>query len=199
MAMIALAAAGALVVGAMLTTSRTQSPDADSPRPEVGDGRVQGAINGAPISILYGEQAIAGNMIWQGDLIEHIHTSTQSVGGGKGGSGGGSSVTRTWYTYSGSFAIGLCQGPLLTGALKKIYANDQLLVDTSASPTGLESGKIIFYYGTETQIPSSVIELNEGAGNVPAFRGIAYLVFDDMDLEPYGNQYPQLHVEIEGL
>ncbi|RUQ78544.1 hypothetical protein ELZ22_17090, partial [Brucella abortus] len=36
----------------------------------------------------------------------------------------------------------------------------------------------------------------EGAGNVPAYRGIAYIVFKDMPLEDFGNRMPQITAEI---
>lgn len=197
MAMIALATAAGMLVGAMLSSNGTKTPDQEDPRPQIGEGRIQGSQNGSQISILYGQQTIAGNVIWAGELVEITHTSEQDVGG-KGG-GGGDTVTRTWYSYRGSFAIGLCEGQLAAGALKKIWANDELIVDTSATTTGLEDGKIVFFDGSETQLPSSVIESAEGVGNVPAFRGLVYVVFEDFDLEPYGNQYPQLHFELEGF
>ena len=52
------------------------------------------------------------------------------------------------------------------------------------------------YKGTETQMPDSVIEATEGAGNAPAYRGLAYIVFEDLPLAQFGNRVPQLSFEI---
>ena len=41
-----------------------------------------------------------------------------------------------------------------------------------------------------------MIEEIESAGNTPAYRGIAYIVFEDMDLTNFGNRIPQLNFEI---
>jgi hypothetical protein len=41
-----------------------------------------------------------------------------------------------------------------------------------------------------------VIEALEGAGNVPAYRGVAYVVFDDLPLADYGNALPNIEFEV---
>lgn len=194
MAMIALATFASVVVAGMVLSQ--SSPGRENEGPKLGEQRVQSAMNGTMIPILYGQQSFAGNIIWTGPLTEITHTESQEIEG-KGGGGGGT-VTNTWYSYRGSFAVGLCEGPLPAGALKRIWASDKLIVDTGAATTGLERGKIHIYYGTETQSPSSVIEAFH-PGNTPAFRGLMYVVFEDMDLEPYQNQYPMLTFEIEGI
>jgi hypothetical protein len=47
-----------------------------------------------------------------------------------------------------------------------------------------------FYTGSETQTASALIEADEGAGNVPAYRGLAYQVFDDFFATLFGDQLP---------
>jgi hypothetical protein len=47
-----------------------------------------------------------------------------------------------------------------------------------------------FYTGSETQTASALIEADEGAGNVPAYRGLAYQVFDDFYATLFGDQLP---------
>ena len=44
--------------------------------------------------------------------------------------------------------------------------------------------------------PDSLIEAKEGAGNAPAYRGIAYIVFERMALADFGNRMPQLSFEV---
>ncbi len=34
----------------------------------------------------------------------------------------------------------------------------------------------------------------EPTADTPAFRGLAYAVFDDLDLEPYGNRIPTISI-----
>ncbi len=46
----------------------------------------------------------------------------------------------------------------------------------------------------ETQTPDALIEAIEGADMAPAYRGLAYVVFEDMPLERFGNTIPQLIV-----
>ncbi len=35
-----------------------------------------------------------------------------------------------------------------------------------------------------------------GAGFAPAYRGVAYVVFEDLALEPFGNRVPQFTFEV---
>ncbi|MGL5513449.1 MAG: hypothetical protein ACRDBM_09505, partial [Sporomusa sp.] len=53
------------------------------------------------------------------------------------------------------------------------------------------------YTGTETQMPDSFIEGIEGVGNVPAYRGTAYIVFRDMYIDEFGRRIPSLTFEAE--
>lgn len=188
------AAAGFLIggyVGYSMSNSGMNIPDQIGPR--LGDAQIQVSQTGQPIALLWGQQAISGNVIWrQYPWTENTHTETQEVGG-KGGGGG--SVSRTWYSYQGSLAVQLCEGPVPETAVKAVWANDRLL-DWEALVT---SGKARFYRGTETQLPDSIIETQEGVGNVPGFRGTAYVVLEAFDFEPYGNVVPQFRFELEGL
>lgn len=70
---------------------------------------IQSSIYGSALPIVYGRTRIAGNLIWYGAFTPIANTTTSSSGG-KGGGGGGSSSTT--YTYTTSFAIGLCEGPI---------------------------------------------------------------------------------------
>lgn len=56
---------------------------------------------------------------------------------------------------------------------------------------------IEFFLGTETQMPSSLIEEFEGAGNVPPFRGVSYFTIRRLQLEDFGNTIPTFTVEVE--
>lgn len=51
--------------------------------------------------------------------------------------------------------------------------------------------------GSTTQVPDSLIEGVEGAGNAPAYRGISYIVIKDLQLADFGNRLPNIEVEFE--
>ncbi len=52
------------------------------------------------------------------------------------------------------------------------------------------------YTGSEAQTPDPLIIAREGAGNVPAYRGLAYIVFERLPLADFGNRIPQLSFEL---
>ncbi|MGB1208563.1 MAG: hypothetical protein ACPG7W_05160, partial [Paracoccaceae bacterium] len=49
------------------------------------------------------------------------------------------------------------------------------------------------------QSPDPKIVAVEGADNAPAYRGIAYVVCEDMPLAQFGNRVPQLSFEVVRL
>ena len=129
---------------------------------------------GAVLPEIYGTIETAGNIFWASDFQEHKKEDTTNVG-----KGGGSSHTTTTYSYSISFAVAFCVGEITN--LQYIKFNDKKVLDLSRSGGGYSNFKTHyeFYKGTEEQLPSSVIESYEGAGNVEAYRNICYIVFEN--------------------
>lgn len=158
-------------------------PDAQGPR--LSDLRVQSSEYGRPIPIVYGTVGLQGNVIWAADLVE---VKTDTTTGGKGGP----SQTTSNYSYFGNFAVAICDGPI-AGVLR-IWAGPakRLIYDG----TQLEGGKLRIYLGDEEQLPDSLIEQNLGVGNVPAYRGTAYVVFEMFPLANDGNAIPFLTFEV---
>lgn len=60
-----------------------------------------------------------------------------------------------------------------------------------------KNGYITFYYGSATQDPDPLITAAKGAGNAPAYRGLAYVVISDLELSNYGNRIPNFSAEID--
>ncbi|QMU56739.1 MAG: hypothetical protein GKR98_13240 [Boseongicola sp.] len=145
--------------------------------------RITSATEGAVIPRLYGRMRIGGNIVWATDFREETKTTTQ--GGGKGGGGGGK-VKTTEYFYYASFAVALCEGQI-TG-IGRIWADGKLL-DT----TGITWR---WYPGDEAQTVDPFIAAKMGALSTPAYRGTAYVVFEDLPLGNYGNRIPQLSFEV---
>jgi len=150
--------------------------------PRLPDLEIMASTEGAPIPRLYGRARIAGEVIWATELEEVVTTRTQTSGG-KGGGGGPSMVTTTTYSYFANFAVGLCEGPV--GGVMRIWADGK--------PLDLTGITLRFHPGTETQTPDPLIMAKEGVA--PAYRGLAYVVFERLPLENFGNRIPQLSFE----
>jgi len=132
------------------------------------------STEGAVIPRIYGRMRIGGNIIWATDFTETVNTTTQ--GGGKGG---GPKVTTTAYLYSASFAVALCEGPI--SGIGRIWADGK--------PLDLSNVTWRIYTGDETQQPDPFIEAKMGTGNAPAYRGTAYVMFEELPLEQFGKNW----------
>ena len=76
-------------------------------QPMAGNLRVQTAIYGSVIPVVYGRTRISGNLIWYGGFKAIPHTTTKSQGG-KGG--GGVTQSNTEYTYTAAILMSLVEG-----------------------------------------------------------------------------------------
>ena len=85
-----------------------------------------------------------------------------------------------------SLAIALCEGVITR--VGRIWADGQEIER--------ESVNLRVYTGTEDQLPDPKISIVEGEGTTPAFRGIAYVVLEDLDLGRFGNRVPQFAFEV---
>ncbi|MBY8605252.1 phage tail protein [Burkholderia arboris] len=157
--------------------------------PQLPDIRVQDAAYGKYIPRLYGKYRLSGNVIWTGPAHEHSQS-----GKGMGGKGNQPYVTM-------SLAVGLCAGPIT--AVTRIWANGKLIYDiTNPSNFQAISGSaqmvtnFTVYPGDENQLPDPIIQSYEGAGNVPGHRGLAYVVFNELNLQNWGNYVPSLSFEV---
>ncbi|MPT49089.1 MAG: hypothetical protein E2598_11850 [Sphingobium sp.] len=147
------------------------------------DLRVQTSRYGDGLPRLYGAMRVAGSVIWATDLIEH----RQRQGGGKG------QPKVTTYSYSASFAVALSSRPIK--AVRRIWADGNLLRGAGRDfKTSLGAFRV--HLGGEDQPVDPLIAAHKGAGATPAHRGIAYGVFEDMQLGDYGNRIPSLTFEV---
>ncbi|HVQ09377.1 MAG TPA: phage tail protein [Allosphingosinicella sp.] len=150
--------------------------------PRLGELAVQTSSYGTPIPRIFGTMRVAGTVIWSTDLAEH-----RSTGGGKG------RPKITSYSYSASFAVALSARRV--AAVRRIWADGKLLRGAAGdfkSATGFR-----LHAGDEDQAPDPLILAAEGAGQAPAFRGLAYALFENFQLEDYGNRIPSLTFEVE--
>lgn len=140
--------------------------------------RLMGAGEGAPIPRVWGRMRVAGQVIWATRFRE---TATRS-GGGKGAP----RPRTTTFRYSVSLAVALCEGEILS--VGRVWADGNEIAQGSLT--------LHVYRGTEDQAPDPLIETVEGVGKAPAYRGLAYVVIEDLDLSPYGNRVPQFNFEV---
>lgn len=136
------------------------------------------ASEGAPVARVWGRMRVAGQVIWATRFME----TAQRSGGGKGTPRPAS----TSFSYSISLAIALCQGE--AQRLGRIWTDGQEIAAGSLT--------LRLYPGSETQLPDPKIEAVEGAGLAPSYRGIAYVVIEDLDLSRFGNRVPQFTFEV---
>ena len=136
---------------------------------------VMEASEGAGVPSVYGRMRVSGQLIWAARFRER--RTTRSVGGK-----GGPRVND--YSYSVSFAVALGEGPGVR--VVRAWANGEAF-DLSGTVHRL-------YDGSEGQAPDPLIEMIEG--DAPAYRGTAYIVFEDLPLDAFGNRLPQLSFEI---
>ncbi len=167
--------------------------------PRLDDLTVQTSTYGAVIPRVYGSVAVTGNVIWlENNALTETVTKKKS-----GGKGGGSKTTTRTYTYSATFAVGLCKGPI--AGVRRIWIGADLIYDAGSSdPATIQASNdsadgFHIYYGTDTQSPDARIQATIGMGNTPAWRGLAYIVFYDLQLAPYGNSLAGAQVKVEVL
>ncbi len=170
------ASLGAAVGGALDRAAIAGLQPARQVGPRLRELQLMSAAEGAPMAAVFGRARVAGQVIWAARFREK--RIERQAGGGKGG------PKTVEYRYSLSFAVALCEGPI--DGIGRIWADGK--------PMDLTGVAMRLHRGTEEQTPDPLIEAIEGAA--PAYRGCAYLVFEDLPLEPYGNRPPQLSVEV---
>lgn len=162
-------------VGAMAGRALDQYLAGSMEGPRIKALHVMEASEGAGVPSVYGRMRVVGQLIWAARLRER--RITRNIGGK-----GGPKVND--YTYSASFAVALGEGPGVR--VLRAWANGEAF-DLSGVVHRL-------YDGGEAQVPDPLIEMIEGAA--PPYRGTAYIVFEDLPLDAFGNRLPQLSFEI---
>ena len=112
---------------------------------------------GAAIPNIYGRMRVGGQVIWASRFTEQ---RKREQAGGKGG------PKVTTYDYTVSLAVALCEGEITR--VHRAWANNE--------PFDLSTVVHRVYRGGEDQPADPLIEMIEGAGHAPAYRGMAYIV-----------------------
>lgn len=165
--------------------------------PRISDLAVQTSTYGAFIPRCYGTIGQFGNVFWlENNKLKEVVKKTSS-----GGKGGGSSATTKTYTYFATLAVGVCVGPV--DGIRRIWAGPTLVYDAGSgeknsiiSSNKTKAKNFVFYLGTDTQMPDSRMQADLGSANVPAYRGLCYVVIKDFALAKYGNAIPPFKFEV---
>ncbi|GGX47853.1 phage host specificity protein [Tateyamaria omphalii] len=151
--------------------------------------RLSNSGEGAPISQLYGRMRLGGQVIWSSDFLETV-TVTGGGGGGGGGKGGRPAPAPEpevrEYSYSVSMAMAVCEGEITR--IGRVWADGE--------EVAVNELNMRVYKGTEDQLPDPLMEAIEGQGLVPAYRGTAYVVIENLALGRFGNRVPQFSFEV---
>lgn len=141
--------------------------------------RLTSAGEGDPVAQLFGRMRLGGHVIWTSDFQETVIVS----GGGKGSA---PTPKTTEYSYSVSLAIALGEGEIVS--VGRVWADGEEVATADLN--------MRVYTGSLDQQPDPVMEAIEGAGQVPAYRGTAYVVMEDLSLAQFGNRVPQFSFEV---
>lgn len=162
----------------------------------LGEISQQTAKEAEPRVIVWGRvRPIGGNLIHCQQPVKRM--IKQSTSGGKGGSSKQKQkVEHVFRTY----AVGVCEGPI-TG-FSRIWRNSKLVYDARGTAWGITNNPVFLrnfrlYLGGWSQMPDPTLESIWGAGQVPAYRGTAYMVAIDEDLTDMGGAVPQWQFEVE--
>ena len=145
--------------------------------PRLTGARPFSAEEGAGLPRVYGTMRVGGTMIWATRFEEDSRTERR-------GAKGGPRVTT--YSYFANAAFALCEGEI--AGVRRIWADGREL--------DLDGIEFRVHRGTATQAADPLILAKQGSGNAPAYRGTAYIVFERLPLETFGNRVPQFQFEV---
>jgi len=165
------AVAGNYINGLFTPPTRTEGP-------RLKTQEITAAGEGSPMNRLWGRSRMSGNIIWSTRFEEEV---IERKSGGKGGP----KNINTEYSYFMNFAVALCEGPVTR--IGRLWA--------AGKEIDQEKYVIRKYFGDETQMPDELIVAKEGSAHAPAFRGTAYIVFERLPVDEFGQQ-PQITAEV---
>lgn len=164
------ALAGYVVDRALIdSTRRIEGPRLTGARPFT-------AEEGASLPRIYGTARVGGTLIWATRFKETRSTRRQGKLGPK--------VTE--YAYYGNAAFALCEGEI--SGIRRVWADGREI--------DRETIELRVHTGTENQAVDPLIAAKQGAGNTPAYRGVAYVVVENLDIGEFGNRIPQMQFEV---
>jgi DNA-binding beta-propeller fold protein YncE len=176
---------------------------------------------GRAIPVVYGRARVAGNVVWMSTPRVTTLTHTQTVRSGKFSSR--TVTTGVERTTETDLAIVLTAVPSLLPeeqairetedssslsqrsrgtmvGVRRLWADGDLIYDArtfNLDPVQQHNFTLAAVHeGSESQLPDEVMEGAAGLGQVPAFRGLGYIVLQDVRISDYGNRIPNYTAEV---
>lgn len=141
------------------------------------------ASYGSPIPMVFGKMRVPGQIIWIGRMVEKRNNSV---------------ITKhfkakhltlekniTELEYYANFAMAICEGEITE--LSRVWHNDDAI--------NLGEYNFRLYKGDEDQLPDPLISMESG-DHSPAYRGLAYIVFEELPLAHFGDIIPNFSFEV---
>jgi hypothetical protein len=191
-----------IIKGAMMAASMAMTAMQKFEGPRVDDLGVTLADYGTPLNYIWGIRRLDGRPIFWAEKIREKKVTSKTKGG-----------KYTNYKYFGTWAVAVADHEI--DAVSRIWMDKHLVYDaTNEGPISVMGGtfeglngvvkitrgkNMRIYTGTETQEPDPRMEAwcedRYGPDSCPAYRGVAYIVFEELPLEKFGNRIPQITVE----
>lgn len=139
---------------------------------------------GQPIPLTFGNMRVPGQIIWADEIGEKRNSNLAS----KYFKNRNITVTRETIEleYNASFAMAICAG-IITD-INRVWFLDELI--------DLSQYKFRLYKGDEEQMPDPLIMQKQGDEHCPAYRGLAYIVFENLPLADFDNVIPNFEFEV---
>ena len=176
---------------------------------------------GRAIPVVYGTARVSGNVVWMSSPRVTTITHTQRVRSGKFSAR--TVTTGIERKTETDLAIVLTAVPSLLAqerAVSEAEENGEIITRTRGTMIGVRrlwaDGELIYdartfnlepvqlnnytlaavHDGSEAQEPDEIIESFAGVGNVPGFRGLGYILLQDVRISDYGNRIPNYTAEV---
>lgn len=146
--------------------------------------KITKAEYGAPIPLIFGKMRVPGQIIWADEITEkqNIFNIKKYV-----------KATNILYNhqdteleYYANFAMALCEGEILE--INRIWHHNELIDQSHYN--------FRVYKGCANQLPDPLIEASIKDDGAPAYRGLAYVVFEQLPLSDFNNMIPNLSFEV---
>lgn len=192
-------------------------PTTDGPR--LTNVPVTQSTYGAPIELVWGRYIVGGNMFWMSDLKTATYTSRDRPDDDLDAVESTTLISRQYF----DMAVGICRGSITS--IVRIWLGDALIyagalptnedgevINVGASSvynvssllpgsrTYVNLGQVVprftLYGGTGTQKRNPKMSRTQGATSTPAYRDLAYLLIEDLNIGLLGGTFPAFRFEV---
>jgi hypothetical protein len=191
----------AVITAALIATQYAIAASQKFEGPRLSELNVTGADYGTVIPKMWGTRRLECTIFFA-EALKEVKRRNKTKGG-----------KFNEYQYFGTWAVAICDNEIQ--GVTKIWFDKHLIYDnTGAGPqfpfTFSEKlsqqkriqNNIRIYNGDSSQLPDPRMEATVngefGADSCPAYRGLSYIMFEEIPLEKFGNRLPLVSVEVTG-